>query len=357
MVDDSAQLLRPMMPELNVLRGCACLAVLAWHGLSVYTREGAMGVEGAIHTITSGGHYGVNLFFVLSGLLITNILLNERERPDYFVRFYKRRALRILPAYYSMLILLALYGLPPAFLGLSFLHVANMVPLLGVPMAYGPFWSLAVEEQFYALWPQLVRRIRVRSLVAMLLAVIPLSISLDWQMGETRWAWMTLPYSLHGLAIGALLAVYLRSASRRGACWLTVGVASCGVLGLLWLRGPVGRQIGWECVFAAGIVAALLAGTSGLEAWTRPRWLLFFGEISYGLYLVHVLVFAMYRRLVFVNGDLSSTLRQFVVCSAVSIALATASRFSMEAWFLSLKDKPLKRYVTTAYAACRTRFA
>jgi peptidoglycan/LPS O-acetylase OafA/YrhL len=329
-------ILRPVMPELHSLRGLACLAVLFFHGFWCYLPRGPL------HALTAGGHYGVNLFFVLSGFLITGILLDSKQRQDYFVRFYKRRVLRILPAYYMMIALLAMYGLSPRFLGLSLLHVANMAPAFGVALAYGPFWSLAVEEQFYFLWPLIVRRSSTRLLVVVLFGIIVNNLRLAFMANPEPWIEFRLWYSSHGLALGALLAIFLRSSmnSRRNVVGLAAAAAMTGI-GLIALQSAVWQTLGWELVFSAVLLSALLLGASRFEAWTRPRLLLFIGEISYGLYLVHVFVFSLYRRVVFVPNDTVHVLVQFFVCSAVSILLATASRFTVESWFLGLKDKPL----------------
>jgi peptidoglycan/LPS O-acetylase OafA/YrhL len=332
-------LLRHQMPELNVLRCFACLAVLCYHGLWAYTREAAAGTEGWIHNLTSGGHYGVNLFFVLSGMLITNILLESRDRPDYFQRFYKRRVLRILPPYYMMIALLALYGISPRFLGLSLLHIANMAQLLGVPLAFGPFWSLAVEEQFYLVWPLFVRKLRTRPLVVVLLGVFAASAALGFERNPDPRLVFTTWHQSHSLALGTLLAIFLRSTygTRRNAGLLAAALAGIGGFALV---SPL-QAVAWEMIFAAVLLGAMLLGTTRFARWTRPRPLLFLGDISYGLYLVHILVFALYRHMVFVSGSLGSILTQFVVCSAVSTLLATVSRFSVEEWFLGLKDKRL----------------
>jgi peptidoglycan/LPS O-acetylase OafA/YrhL len=258
------------------------------------------------------------------------------------VRFYKRRVLRILPAYYMMIALLAMYGLSPRFLGLSLLHVANMAPAFGVALAYGPFWSLAVEEQFYFLWPLIVRRSSTRLLVVVLFGIIVNNLRLAFMANPEPWIEFRLWYSSHGLALGALLAIFLRSSmnSRRNVVGLAAAAAMTGI-GLIALQSAVWQTLGWELVFSAVLLSALLLGASRFEAWTRPRLLLFIGEISYGLYLVHVFVFSLYRRVVFVPNDTVHVLVQFFVCSAVSILLATASRFTVESWFLGLKDKPL----------------
>ena len=344
-----------MMPELNTLRGLACLAVLCYHGFWWYIPESATGVERWLAIGTSGGFRGVSLFFVLSGFLITGILLDSMQRRDFFVRFYKRRALRILPAYYLTLILLALYGLQTkAFLIVSLLHLANMAPTLGIAMQYGPLWSLAVEEQFYFLWPMTVRFLNAR-IVAVLAGSIFVGSVVSWLRltGSSTTATFPIWYSAHGLALGALLAILLRSrfSPRRSAGLVAVGSGMLGV-GLLiasrWQeqRMPMRGMLecgAWDLLFACGLLGALLGGSSRFERWFRPKPLLFVGEISYGLYLVHSLVFIAYRRIFHTAGDLGSILIEFLVCASISILLATVSRFTIEEWFLRLKDRPLWR--------------
>jgi peptidoglycan/LPS O-acetylase OafA/YrhL len=150
-------LLRPVMPELDSLRGIAVLLVLFFHGFNypglVWSQF--KGPSRLFITACLGGWTGVYLFFVLSGFLITGILLDSKPKPHYYRRFYIRRALRILPAFYLILLLLIVLprtgwlehrkvGLP--FIGLSFLYLANLTPLFGVPEHYAVLWSLAVEE-------------------------------------------------------------------------------------------------------------------------------------------------------------------------------------------------------------------
>ncbi len=344
--------LRPHMAELQTLRGLVCLAALFFHGLWWYIPQTATGIEGRLRDGTQGGYRGVNLFFVLSGLLITNLLLESREHPDYFSRFYKRRVLRILPPYYTILILLAIYGMPHRFLGVS--HLANMAPLLGIRMGYGPLWSLAVEEQFYLLFPLFVRKLSLRLLVFAASAIFVSSILLGFGL-HTNSPQATFPiwYSAHGLALGALLAIFLRSkfGRFRNTLMAGIGLATSGVILLIashrnWARPQTSGILegsAWDFLFAALLLFALLLGSSKFEAWTRPRILLFFGEISYGLYLIHVLVFMTYRRVFQPASDLRSIVMEFLVCCLVSIGLATLSRFTVEAWFLGLKDKPLWR--------------
>src|SRR5437879_13788258 len=102
------RILRARMPELDAVRGIAILMVMVYHGLywqvdlTAFPRWGRL-----LMTCAWSGRLGVDLFFVLSGFLITGLLLDSRSRTDYYSRFYVRRALRILPAYFAMLLVLA----------------------------------------------------------------------------------------------------------------------------------------------------------------------------------------------------------------------------------------------------------
>src|SRR5256885_10224449 len=155
-----AGLIRTFMPELDTIRGIAVLAVLLLHGFYWHYAGFSFGpLARAFVLITAPGWLGVNLFFVLSGFLITGILVDSRNRPNYYRRFYTRRALRILPAYYGLLVLLlVLRSSSPAFVGLSSVYLANMTGFFGVACDYGPLWSLAVEEHFSIVWPPVARK-------------------------------------------------------------------------------------------------------------------------------------------------------------------------------------------------------
>jgi peptidoglycan/LPS O-acetylase OafA/YrhL len=170
-------ILRPVMPELDSVRGIAILAVLLYHGL--YWQVNLAAFSRWQRIFLSGfwlGRLGVSLFFVLSGFLITGLLIDSKSRLDYYRRFYVRRALRILPAYFALLGILAAtrYASWP-FILLSLAYLANFTRFFGVAIAYPVLWSLAVEEHFYLLWPWVVRKLSMRSLAACCLAIIALS--------------------------------------------------------------------------------------------------------------------------------------------------------------------------------------
>jgi hypothetical protein len=147
-----ADLLRPRMPELDTIRGIAVLLVLFFHGFGFrYGVHGLSGLAKVFVAATLPGWIGVNLFFVLSGFLITGILIDTKSKADFYRSFYIRRALRILPLYYAVLLILAILTRTGwvdrqaswAFLGLSFVYLSNVTGLFGVAMHYGVLWSLA----------------------------------------------------------------------------------------------------------------------------------------------------------------------------------------------------------------------
>jgi len=186
------------MPELDTIRGIAVLGVLFLHGFE--WQYGALHFSGAARILiaaTQPGSLGVDLFFVLSGFLITGILLDSRESRHYLSRFYTRRALRILPVYYALLVLLLLlHSSSIQFVGLSFIYLANMTSFFGVSCGYGPLWSLAVEEHYYLLWPTVVRAVTrnhlaVASLTIMALVPVLRVVCFEFGWGKGSLDWYT----------------------------------------------------------------------------------------------------------------------------------------------------------------------
>ncbi len=364
-------LLRARMPELDSLRGIAILLVLFLHGFAYVADPSSFtGLRREFMVLTSYGWIGVQLFFVLSGFLITGILLESRLRPDYYRRFYKRRALRILPAYYGLLlILLALNqtswlghrtGLP--FLLFSFAYLSNVTPLFGIPIQYTVLWSLAVEEHFYLVWPMIVRNISRRALALVGLGVFlsaPILRAFTIRFGSLTngnfYTWC----NADGLALGALLAMALRvpDISRRLLWGLSLFVA--GFSGATLVAAAKVNALAWASTsgfalrltllnsgFAALLVLTLLLGTAPSSFVVNIPFLRFFGEISYGLYLLHMLFFYGYEETVrrywpslgVVNGQFGNVVLQFICAGGASIIVATLSRRCFEEYFLSLKD-------------------
>ena len=212
--------------SLDGLRGVAFLLVFAHHyGLSANITQPFIR---ALGWLAGGGWMGVDLFFVLSGFLITGILIDTRDGPHYYRNFYARRALRILPLYYTLL--LVLFALTPVWhLKWHWGHLAyvfylgNFAGLLDGTLNHVlPFitlthtWSLAVEEQFYLIWPLIVASIAsprrlVRlcfilsgcGLLLRILLLLTVPAAHEWSYGQ-------LPTHADGLLLGAVAAVLFR---------------------------------------------------------------------------------------------------------------------------------------------------
>ena len=311
----ASNLLRSKMPELDTIRGIAVLLVLFFHGFGFrYGLQGLSRLPRLFVMATLPGWTGVNLFFVLSGFLITGILLDTRFKTNYYRSFYVRRALRILPLYYGVLVLLAVLTRAGwvnrqaswAFLGLSFFYLSNVTTLFGVAMQYGVLWSLAVEEHFYLLWPAAVRSLSrhwvivVGAIICLLCPGLRSFYFIRGYSTGTGYTWLV----ADGLATGAVLAAVARGPwgsrdrMRRltmicfGAC-LTMFVAGypLGIFRASRLLGMTLRETALDLFFAGVIALALLVGTSRWGSLVNRPVLRFFGEISYGLYLIHMLVF------------------------------------------------------------------
>ncbi len=293
-------------PELEGLRGVAILLVLAFHA--------------GIPAIT-GGFIGVDVFYVLSGFLITGLLVRERERSGTIgLRdFYARRARRILPAAAVVLVLIVVASWfmvapleMPSVAGdatAAALSVANIrfalqatdyFSNIAPPSPVLHYWSLSVEEQFYLLWPAFLlvamRLSRPRFSAAMLLLVI-LVTSLIGSIVLTTisppWAFYSLPTRAWQLALGGLLAVVAFTGLSRPGRWLVAAAGWIGLFGVLASALVIDSSTpypGIAAILPTGSTALLILsadqpGSPGFILRTLP--LRFFGRISYSLYLVH----------------------------------------------------------------------
>jgi peptidoglycan/LPS O-acetylase OafA/YrhL len=238
------------------------------------------------------GTMGVNLFFVLSGFLITGILIDSRNESNYYQRFYIRRALRILPAYYLVLgVLLLVRASSWPFVAFSAVYLSNLAPLFSVPLAYSVLWSLAVEEHFYLFWPTFVRRLSLKTLAISAAAVALLSplvrlanfhVASQDKMQHFYMNFYTWN-SLDGLAFGAFVAILLRTVNlERRQLWklatssVAIGVAIFALgfpFGIETRDGAVGAALQvtpWNFAFAGLLIVFLLIGSSE-HAWLIVR--------------------------------------------------------------------------------------
>ena len=357
------------MPELDTLRGIAVSLVVLFHAFGFsYGASGLSGVPKFLVGLTMGGWVGVNLFFVLSGFLITGILLDTKDRSDFYRRFYTRRALRILPLYYAVLVLLLVLVRTElvarhaswSFLALSAIYLSNVTPFFGVPMQYGVLWSLSVEEHFYLLWPIAVRALSRRKVIACAVTVIAACVALrilyyfiGWSNNGYLWL------SADGLAMGASLAALARNPEPRRdvrRCTLAAFVSSgtllvCGapfgIFSAGHFLGLTVRETAIDLFFLGVLGAALLIGTSQYRQFVNIRVFQFLGTISYGVYLTHMLVFEVVAHFTLRHwpslrasaGHFALMVAQFCVAAPLTVAITYLSRWYFEERFLRMKDR------------------
>ena len=268
----------------------------------------------------------------------TSIVVSTADAPGAYCR-----------AYYLLLILLAaLRQASVAYLGLSFVYLANVTPLLGVANDYGPLWSLAVEEHYYIAWPALLRRSSLRSVAALALGIClaePLFRAIAFKTGHASGIGTYTWFVADGLAVGGGLAVVLRTSADRGqltavcALLLAISIAAAvlgspfGVLTRDNLLGAALQLTVIHFAFAGVVLLVLLMGTSSWRGYVNVSLLAFLGYISYGLYLIHLLIFRLYDQLIRDcwpklqphDGQFGLVALRFVCVAGLSVGLAYLS--------------------------------
>jgi peptidoglycan/LPS O-acetylase OafA/YrhL len=322
-----------------------------------------------LSTLASFGDTGVDVFFVLSGFLITSILIRDRENSDYYKDFYWKRALRILPLYAICALGLLLF-LPESrrFVLLCVLFLANFANVFHV-QSIGPFWSLAIEEQFYLVWPTVVRRRSIATLRHWAFAIVCTVMVLRYIFaffGHHNY-WHTY-LNCDGLALGALLACMLERCQRVGQGlaakrWTLLAMLGGGlVMTLIASQIPLdSKRIAFHSATGAAAVTLLCGAFVGLAiaysghigfAWLRSRVLTFFGLISYALYMFHLFVRDVYDH---VRGplrpdDLVGYFVRIAAVLAITIVLTLISRYAIELPIMSLRKYVLHRPTKPAVA-------
>jgi peptidoglycan/LPS O-acetylase OafA/YrhL len=335
------------LPELDGLRGLAILAVVLYH---CHPRLVGTWLYGA----SLWGWSGVIVFFILSGFLITSILLATRDKPHYFHNFHARRALRVWPVY--LLVLAVVYLNAPWFIGpgvwgaittapwWAYLFCVQNLFHITLPPALGPTWALAIEEQYYFVWAPLVRLLRqpwmLTAALAAALAASPLLRILSPH-------WLTPTHTLihlDGLAWGSLLAVGLHKLKFTQRTWMWLGLAAF-VLGILAAATIAGGTAFLDSALAlgfAGIVLTFIA-TSGARSslhLTLARGpLAFYGRVSYGLYMTHISVFVFLGSFDYAMNryGIPGSLAVVALRLAVSTLVATVLWYGFETPILKLK--------------------
>jgi peptidoglycan/LPS O-acetylase OafA/YrhL len=374
---------RVVYPALDGLRAIAFLMVFMQHYLFL-----------------PWGWTGVNIFFVLSGFLITGILLDTRDTPFRVRNFYIRRTLRIFPLYYGIFIVLllstpfmhwhwsALWLAWPLYLGnfLRFLspasgvagstlqRIADAQPFNGhgSTLYLGHLWSLCVEEQFYLIWPWIIFSIRSRRalkwicisviVIAPIARVLAAHLAPAWMIGRELTYRFT-PFQLDSLLLGALLAILWRTVDRErlvhAGQWLLIPLLACAVFYLAttvhsrnfhaYVYPSWALTLGLSFInfFAASLILCCLRTSNWVARalqWSPLRWL---GHISYGAYIFHD---AIHPRIAHITAHIPSTwvhthfeLAMASLALPVTIIMAMLSFYFFEKPFLNLKEKLTRR--------------
>lgn len=349
------------VPELDGLRGIAALSVLVFHAQEVL----GGGWVTVLARWSRGGWLGVDLFFVLSGYLITRGLLADRGHPSMLRRFYARRILRIAPLYYLYLAVvfagsfsMRWYDLAPGDRWLFLAYLGN-APAAGGHFPgwlLAPLWSLAVEEHFYAMWPLVVRGRDDRGLLRVCVTTAVVAMLARWGAGAVLD--VDAPYILtlcrvDTLLTGAALALLART---YGA---TRVVAACRARiypALLWLvtvaLTPLGPSflpnvlpsraytlVGYTLTaLACAVIVGSVAHGAPPVPWLRARPLVYVGKVSYGVYLLHVLVgWALVRAFPALGrGPVEGTV---LVFAAVTVLVATVAHAVVDRPFTALRRR------------------
>lgn len=334
----------PVEPEaerivvLDGLRGAAVLMVMIYHTTldAHYCNFGRAAT--LVEKILGAGNIGVDLFFVLSGFLITGILLASKQQPllRYLKNFYARRALRIFPLYYATLTITlllikplldasnlqlsqAIFQSPGSYTSWLWIYGTNLAMTISGKWLYGNldhFWSLAVEEHFYLVWPILAYALPVPVLnfSCLLLCVGALACRTYFMLvvKSNIAQYILSPCRMDQLAIGALLAVRAAATpesppgDRDKVCKLIL-LSSAIALGYglffnvkVYAMGPLANKFAYACelclplisgIFFASVIRLALNGSClPLKQLLSSRLLLIFGRYSYGLYIIHHLL-------------------------------------------------------------------
>lgn len=353
-------------PELDVLRFFAFLAVFLFHfnrPVELYVQHGIpRWLAEATTSLIEGGVFGVDLFFVLSAYLITELLLREKDVCGSLdvKGFYLRRILRIWPLYFFYIGLALIPSFNPDHVftwrhAVAYLLLAGNWSVIawGWPLhsIIGPLWTVSIEEQFYLMWPPIVRSLSRNSLASAAIGMLVISnltrIAMIALHGGMNSVWCNTLARLDPIAAGILVAAILRGGIPNFGLGTRFGLLVAGTLPLAlvasywkihepehlkWIPTLVGFP-----VVAISCTLILLAAL-GVKL-TMPRSLLYLGKISYGLYVYHALGNVLSGRLITVHTAFVQLALRPVTALAITMLLAAVSYAVLETPFLNLKKR------------------
>jgi peptidoglycan/LPS O-acetylase OafA/YrhL len=361
---------------LDGIRGLAILLVL-YHHLFWSNPNTGNPIFDFLNAIRASAFIGVNLFFALSGFLITGILLDTVNSPNFFKTFYVRRMLRIFPLYYGLLIVLLLLTRPLHFVwnGWQYFYLTYSTnfalwprgPLLLQPFSIDHLWSLQVEEQFYLIWPLILYRVRsLRSLIRMSIVacIATLLIRIILVAERPYLNNVYLPYSstfscVDNLLFGCCLCALLRTTLRQrvlhfaprifAICVLVLTVAAIPNRGLDWKTSIFVPTVGFSLIgisCAALIAMSLEPGSRTKQIFSHPI-LRFFGNYSYGLYVFHYPLGCLLNQPVrdYVDAHFHRKVLG-VIAGAIVVLVATTLAALLSYHFYETPFLKLKKYFT-----------
>lgn len=356
---DSNFLINGHNPALEGLRGVAIILVLLYHNFRFIS-------------YFNYGWLGVDLFFVLSGFLITGILLRTVDRKSYFKNFYARRTLRIFPLYYLTLILFILVfpNIKNFPLDLRYYvdhqwwfwtYLQNWCLILyynSFSNALTHFWSLAVEEQYYLLWPLVVFFVRSpRKLLVICLCLLVSIIAARiwiWEHKDTLFthSWLFLFTRIDGIVIGSMLVLVLKLKPDFLPRYFTFLVLLLAVLNFVFYYLNRAYQLNyppWDIVgyttfsgMFALCVYEIVKNHNGITFKLLSLWpLRFLGKYSYGLYVFHwpvyILAYPVLIKYFHFRSTLANMSAAAFICTILGIIISVISYHCFEIHFLKLK--------------------
>lgn len=353
-------------PELDVLRFFAFLAVFLFHfnrPVELYAQHGIpRWIAVATTSLIEGGVFGVDLFFVLSAYLITELLFREKDLCGLLdVRaFYLRRILRIWPLYFFYIGLALIPAFNPNHV-FTWRHAVAYLLLAGnwsviawgwpVHSIIGPLWTVSIEEQFYLLWPPIVRNLSRNNLASAAIGMLAVSnvtrVTMIALHGGMNSVWCNTLSRLDPIAAGILVAAILRGGVPSFTLPTRVGMLVAGIIPLAlvanywkihepehleWIPTLVGFPV--VAISCTLIMLAVL----GVQL-RMPRSLLYLGKISYGLYVYHALGNVLSNMLIPVHTDFIQLALRPASALAITMLLASISYAVLETPFLKLKKR------------------
>ena len=335
--------------ELDGLRGIAILLVVSFHYINNQLVHVSNLPAKILSTITSFGWVGVDLFFVLSGFLIGNILIRNKGSKTYFSTFFIRRMLRIVPNYYLLIGVFLLIGIIPYFSGNYFLTGNRIFPdWTYIAMVHNFFmafsenmgndamsvtWSIGIEEQFYLLFPFLVYYMRTRLLPYFLVLVMVLAFFARMQFEHWIPGYVLLHCRADALAMGVLIAWFYQRKSLEDVvnrnkrilllvpCFVIIG---CALLFFIYQDLGSIRNSLFSIFFGFCLLWALTQKTSWYARVLRNKALVAVGTISYSLYLFHYLILGLSHHIAGNKEGIGIHDAGDIVVSVIALALSFA---------------------------------